>query len=136
MFDEDLNHNAGRRLAFQNLPLRAMEIHSDRKARFTGYFFLEYSCHGKASGISITKAKYWAIELYDDCWAIVSSARLKQLAEQQKELRGNIHGGDDGAAEGVLVPLGALFQEQRKPAMNEKQDDLFNKEQKLNASCK
>jgi hypothetical protein len=116
MFEDDLNHNAGRRLAFQNLPLSAMEVHSDRKARYSGQFFVEFECRDKPSGIATSQAKFWAVELHDNAWAIIPTARLREVVAQQKALRGTVRGGDGGAAEGVLVPLGALFMEPRKPA--------------------
>jgi hypothetical protein len=116
MFDEDSRFSAGRKLALQNLPLRAMEVHSDRKARLTGQFFLEYSCRGRDSGISISTAKYWAIELNDDCWAVVPTTRLRQLVEERRLIGAVVNGGDGGAAEGVLIPLAALFTEPRKSA--------------------
>jgi hypothetical protein len=115
MFDDDLKHGRARREAFRNLPLNDIEVHSDRKARLTGKFYLEVSSHGKESGISTTVAKYWAIELSSDCWAVVPTARLKKIANHQKGLRGTTRGGDGGAAEGVLIPLAALFLDAAKP---------------------
>jgi hypothetical protein len=125
MFEDDSRFNAGRRLAFQNLPLTAMEVHSDRKARYSGQFFVEIECREKPSGIAISEAKCWAIELHDNAWAIIPTARLRDVVAQQKARRGTVRGGDDGAALGVLVPLGALFLEPRKPvARNDGQMNL------------
>jgi hypothetical protein len=116
MFEDDLNYNAGRRLAFQNLPLGAIEVHSDRKARYSGQFFVEVACRDKPSGLATSTAPLWAIELHDGAWAVIPTARLREVARQQQALRGTVRGGDGNAAEGVLIPLASLFLEPRKPS--------------------
>jgi hypothetical protein len=122
MFDEDSKYNKGRKLAFQQLGDH--EVHSDRIARHTGSLFLELACRGKESGVSVTKASRWALELADGIWVSIPTARLKAIAEAQKAARGTILGGDGNASEGVLIPLAALFAETRKPVAETTQQTI------------
>ena len=77
----------------------------------TGNIVIEYSCYGKPSGISNTKADFWfhnlALKDGNFCSLVFPVATLKKYVLENK-LRA-ISGGDNNAAQMYLVPLKELF---------------------------
>jgi hypothetical protein len=110
-FDIDLRDGGLREAAFANVLFHAkVECKSDEKCRQTGNVFIEYLQHGRPSGIATTEADFWAIEFAPDCWLVLPTAHLKDIARdvaRQKERR--VKGGDGDNFEGVLVPLVELI---------------------------
>ena len=88
-----------------------VEVKSDAIARRTGNLFIEYRQKGRPSGISVTEADYWAFEYDDDCWLVVPTDRLREVARgiyaNHPERRRR--GGDFNQYEGVLVPIHQLI---------------------------
>lgn len=77
------------------------EVKSDRLINKTGNICIEYMCYNKLSGISKSKAKYWAIfELKDDLYTLYKIPR-KILIEyiQNKKYKRVVRGGDYNASQ-------------------------------------
>lgn len=112
-FDLDLRNGEAWEGFFQGIVKSGkIECKRDRLAHKTGNVFIEYRCRGKDSGLSMTEAEWWAIGIEnkhgDIETAILASvpwlkAKCRQVAK--KYPRRNINGGDDNAAQGVLLKL-------------------------------
>jgi len=68
------------------------------------FVFIEHAAWDKPSGIAITKADYYAIEVYPDWWVFIPTPYLRTMANQALKDWGVRRGGDDNAAEGAIVP--------------------------------
>lgn len=80
-FDLDLRFGEARESAFvEALQDCHVECKSDQKARSTGRVAIEYEQRGRDSGIAVTQAKFWAIEIEDDQWIVIRTSLLKVLA--------------------------------------------------------
>ncbi len=105
-FDLDLRHGQAREDALVHTMLGAhVEVKADSLARRTGNVFIEFRHNGRASGLSVTTADRWAIEYDDDCWLIVPTDRVRDLARRALAEERRAVGGDHNASEGALVPL-------------------------------
>lgn len=112
-FDVDLRYGEAREEAFVHVLLRAhVEVKSDREAARTGKVFIEVRQgaaemgKGRKSGLSVTEAHWWAIEIVGVCWVLIETDRLKALARQRWAHR--VMGGDGNRYEGVLIPVELL----------------------------
>ena len=106
-FDLDLRHGQAREDALVHTMLESrVEAKSDGKCRRTGNLFVEYRYRGQPSGISTTTAERWAFEYDDDCWLIVPTTRVRELARRAIAEDRRAVGGDFDQAEGALVPIG------------------------------
>lgn len=111
-FDIDLRHGQSREDAFARVLGEArVEIKSDAIARRTGNLFVEYRQKGRPSGIAVTEADYWAFEYDDDCWLVVPTDRLLEVARDIYANRPDLRrsGGDFNRYDGVLVPIHRLL---------------------------
>ena len=74
----------------------------------TGNVFVEFSSRGKASGIAITEAKWWAINFMikgeHQSTSILSTDRLKKMVKERGKYR-IVNGGDNNTSRGFLVPI-------------------------------
>ena len=77
------------------------ECKSDQKARRTGFVFIETHQHGRPSGINVSTAGWWAIEVAEERWVLIRRVALKVIAQRS----GAANGGDDDAYRGRLVPV-------------------------------
>ncbi len=114
-FDLDLRYGKAREDALASI-LRGghtVEVKSDRICRRTGNLFVEYRQKGRASGINVTTADYWAFEYDDDCWVIVPTARLKQLCRLAALQDRTASGGDFNQYDGILLPISWLVDRQK-----------------------
>ena len=105
-FDLDLRDGQAREDALVHVLLRSrVEVKSDRQCRRSGRLFIEYAWNGRPSGIATTTADRWAIEYDDDCWVIVPTWRLRELAREAFRQGLTARGGDHDRSTGVLLPL-------------------------------
>lgn len=68
------------------------------------HVFIEHECYGKPSGLALTTADYWAIEVTRGWWVILPTAAVTVLWRAALDKYGLRHGGDKGAAFGAAVP--------------------------------
>jgi hypothetical protein len=88
-----------------------LELKSDQQACTTGNVFVEYRQHGRESGISVTKAHWWTIEVLPNVFVTMPTARMKALVKRAAAEPGRkTPGGDFNAYSGVLVPVVWLLQ--------------------------
>lgn len=111
-FDIELRYGEAREDAFvwvlyeADVAIKTIEHKSDLACRRTGNVFVEYRQKGRPSGISTTQSDYWATEFDDDCWVIIPTKRMKQIARRAMRDKGRrTRGGDFNNYEGVLVPI-------------------------------
>lgn len=83
-----------------------LEIKHDLLAETTGNLAFEYRCRGKWSGINTTQAASWVYKFkmqHRDCLLFLKTAVLRAMlkAEPWRSVRG----GDDNAAEFMVVPV-------------------------------
>jgi hypothetical protein len=112
-FDLDLRYGKEREQAF----LAALgdchfEGKSDQKAKETGRVFIEthqcdrFTGEWRESGINVSTAGWWFIEVIEECWVLRRRVVLKELAMQVEERRG----GDENRFRGRAVPIQWLLQ--------------------------
>lgn len=105
-FDLDLRHGQAREQALVHELLGSrVEVKSDARCRHTGNLFVEYRHRGVPSGVSATIAQRWAFEYDDDCWLIVPTDRVRDLARRALAEDRRALGGDFDRSEGALVPV-------------------------------
>lgn len=78
------------------------EVKSERDSRT--HVFIEYEAYGKPSGIVITKAERYAIEVSPDVFIVLPTDKLAALAREYLALLGPRKGGEGGLATGVVIP--------------------------------
>tara|TARA_R100001460_G_scaffold101252_1_gene145110 strand:- start:139 stop:498 length:360 start_codon:yes stop_codon:yes gene_type:complete len=87
-----------------------IEVKTDCKWKKTGNLAIEYKSRGKPSGISTTKAEYWAFILDSNGYAegilIVPIAKLLIISKYHYQLGNIINGGEN--SDMVLVPIADL----------------------------
>lgn len=85
-----------------------LEVKSERDSR--SHVFIEYMCRGKPSGISSTKAEWYAIEVYPHRFVLIETAKLAEMVRAEY-LKGidPIHGGEGGVAEGYAIQKARLL---------------------------
>lgn len=108
-FDADLAFGKDRERVFREvLDLREghfLELKSDQRAADTGNVFVEYSQHGRPSGIAITECSWWTTEVVGDVFVTQRMQRMKELARRAfRHPDRRRAGGDFNAYEGILVP--------------------------------
>jgi len=80
-----------------------VEVKSDAQYKVTGNFYVEYSCYGKPSGISATKAEIYYI--YLDKLYIIKTKDLKDKCRKYINTKRDKKGGDNMASKGIVLPL-------------------------------
>jgi hypothetical protein len=93
-----------------------VECKFDKMSKKTGNVAIEYECYGKPSGISASKAEWWAIIYFNkekDDYEIgfVSSEKLKEVCPSLRKVKG----GDDWASKMYLLPVAQLIRLLEKP---------------------
>ena len=84
-----------------------IEVKTDFQAMETGNLFIEYESRKKLSGISISKAEYWAFLVSSQQILIIETDKLKKLCRNNKLIK--VNGGDNDTSKGVLLPLINFF---------------------------
>lgn len=112
-WDVDLGHGLAGEGTLLDAVRGRVEVKRDRLAWNTGRVVVEYRNRGKASGISVTTARWWAF-VFDgpdgevQSIVLVPVERLKKLAREAFARGGEQHGGDCGESAFVFVSLAAL----------------------------
>jgi hypothetical protein len=107
-FDLSLRLGQEREVAFDRILRGApdtvvtLELKDEHKARRT--VFIEHEDYGRPSGIAVTKADYWAIEVRRDWWVMLPTDDVRMLWRAALDRFGLRHGGDADAAYGAIVP--------------------------------
>ncbi len=84
-----------------------IEVKTDLQATQTGNVFIEYKSRDKLSGLSTSKADYWAFIISNEQIIIIETNKLKELCKT-KGLR-RVDGGDNNTSKGILIPLNKLI---------------------------
>ena len=117
-WDKDLRDGKAREDAFVHTLLGdKVEVKSDGIARRTHRVFIEYAQRSKRdgrwrpSGIVVSTAHRWAIEVAPGCWVIVPRVHLAAVVQRLWRERPDLRkeGGDYNGYRGVLVPLDELL---------------------------
>lgn len=85
-----------------------IECKRDKKAHETGNVFIEYQCRGKPSGLSITKANWWAIGIDNkngnvETAILASVPWLKHICRKYYKTSRDVVGGDNNLSRGILL---------------------------------
>ena len=105
-FDLDLKDGLAAENRLEQALLNSkIEVKSDKRAWETGNLFIETSYRGKPSGIMSTEADFWAFEVRNNTFLLISTHRLIQLVSKAKFYGLKTNGGDFNASEGVLLPF-------------------------------
>jgi hypothetical protein len=111
-FDADLAFGQTRESEFvQAIRDARVEIKSDQLCRVTGNVAIEYMQGGarsgqwRPSGISVTTAQNYIIEVDDDQWVMLRTSLLKALARRAIELGYSKDVGDRNNHRCALVPV-------------------------------
>lgn len=111
-FDLDLaDGRAGEDSLVRAICWARFEAKRDHQAERTGNHAVEYERRRttgevEPSGISLTKAEWWAVEIRPDRrWVICHVDDMKQLARRAVRERRHRWGGDGGRSHFALVPL-------------------------------
>tara|TARA_R110000751_G_scaffold146315_1_gene250288 strand:+ start:59 stop:409 length:351 start_codon:yes stop_codon:yes gene_type:complete len=84
-----------------------IEVKADFQAKKTGNIFIEYESRNKLSGITTSKADFWAILISNEQIIIIETKKLKTLCKAKGIKR--VRGGDENTSKGVLLPLTKLI---------------------------
>ena len=114
-FDIDLKEGEEGELLVKELALgnRKIEVKRDFMVSRTGNLAIELESRGKASGLAITTAEWWAFVLdgpvfNGEVLLFIKTDRLKKIVDKIKIEKGTIRGGDNNTSELVLVPVQEL----------------------------
>ena len=114
-FDIDLKEGEEGELLVKELALgnRKIEVKRDFMVSRTGNLAIELESRGKASGLAITTAEWWAFVLdgpvfNGEVLLFIKTDRLKKIVDNIKTEKGTIRGGDNNTSELVLVPVQEL----------------------------
>lgn len=87
-----------------------VEVKTDRMAHHTGNIAVEYASRGLPSGISTTKADYWAFVIGENKTVIfITTERLKELARFWYKAGSVVDGGDEKTSKIILIPINQLL---------------------------
>jgi len=84
-----------------------IEVKTDLQATQTGNVFIEYKSRDKLSGLSTSKADYWAFLISNEQIIIIETNKLKELCKTKGLKR--VDGGDNNTSKGILIPLNKLI---------------------------
>jgi hypothetical protein len=86
------------------------EVKADRMTERTGNIVIEYECNGKPSGITATKADFWAYFIHNTgVYYMIHTDDIKRLIEEKKYTK-TIRGGDGWRACMYVFPV-SVFEE-------------------------
>lgn len=110
-FDLELGKLKGEAIFYKMVSNKKIEVKYDRQAKETGNLFIEYMSRGKLSGISTTKADYYAYYIDDDFCIVISVKELKEkIKKLYKENKAKkILGGDKNTSKALLVKIEDLL---------------------------
>lgn len=104
-FDLALRRGQDReRALFAILDADAATIEVKDQSRSRTHVFIEFEAYGKPSGIAVTTADHWAIEVRPRRFLILPTDDLRALHERALSERGVSVGGDLMASRGSAVP--------------------------------
>lgn len=87
-----------------------VEVKTDTMAHVTGNIAVEYQYRGNPSGISTTKADYWAFIIGENKTVVfVTTERLKEVARRWYKIGSVVNGGDFKASKLILIPINQLL---------------------------
>ena len=92
--------------------LETVEVKTDFLTNETGNVAVEYESRGEPSGISTTKAKYWAFKLVNmGVIVLIETSKLKAICRQYyvEHPDSAVVGGDDDTSMLILLPVGQLI---------------------------
>lgn len=94
---------------------KTIEVKRDYMVSRTGNIAIEIEYKGHPSGLSITKAEWWAFVLdgakYNgESIIFIKTERLKKIVKERKNIKGTMNGGDNNNSVLVLVSLIDLIQ--------------------------
>lgn len=117
-FDIDLEYGQSREDALETFLTDSnmkIEVKSDEKAKETGNIYVEYKQRKGSewvdSGIAVTEADIWAVEVRSDNFVLLSTDKMKELAKRAYEQGKTVSGGDHNNTKGILVPIEWLVRE-------------------------
>lgn len=104
----------GENLLAQILSLKGdtIEIKTDKDAiqgKGTGNVFVEYQSRNKLSGISKTKAKWYAFVISNENIILIETIKLKDICRKYINTSRDVKGGDKNTSNGILLPLSELI---------------------------
>jgi hypothetical protein len=111
-FDMLIAYGEARERAFRRVMTDAsvevvsVEHKSEPHALEHGAIFVEYADHGVPTGISITTADYYAVEIATDRWFVLPTTQLLALCEAAGT---KTKGGWEGRSEGYRLPVVRLL---------------------------
>jgi len=110
----------GEKMLDSILTNQTIEVKRDRKTHRTQNYFIEYSSHGKPSGINTTSAQHWALMTGDGSMTLlVQTTRLIEALQKFKQdcIKANIppeeswakRGGDGNTSIAFCIEAPALM---------------------------
>ena len=78
------------------------EVKSERDSRT--HVFIEFEAYGKASGLALTKAEWYAIEVAPHRFVLIETHKLAELVRTMVSAGKTTKGGEGGLATGVAIP--------------------------------
>lgn len=110
-FEHDLSiGQLGEKGLGQLLDNSKIEVKTDLKASDTGNVFIEYESRKKPSGISTTKADWYAFILSKENIIIIKTSKLKMICREYLFSYRDIEGGDNNTSKGILLPITELVE--------------------------
>tara|TARA_X000000368_G_C22877448_1_gene643726 strand:+ start:271 stop:636 length:366 start_codon:yes stop_codon:yes gene_type:complete len=88
-----------------------IEVKTDKDAiknKKTGNVFIEYQYKNKASGISKSKAIWYAFVISNENIIIIETKKLKNICRKYLNTKRDVKGGDNNTSKGILLPLNEL----------------------------
>ena len=113
---------------YRILAKERIEVKAEKgKWKKTGNIAVELSCRGKLSGLSTTKAGYWATVLAEESSRDIKAIIIIPTDEMKKRVKSIVKqgsgkmvmGGDENASELALIPLKELFDRNIKEKKDE-----------------
>lgn len=84
-----------------------VEVKTDRMVHLTGNFAIEFESRGRPSGLSVTKADYWALVCADTgTITLVKTDELRKLCSVQSVRI--VLGGDNNSSRLYLLPRSSI----------------------------
>ena len=85
--------------------LETVEVKRDFQSYRTGNVAVEYAYKGAPSGITSTKAKWWAFFTSSEVCILIQTYKLRDIISQYLGTSRDVSGGDGNQSKMVLVPI-------------------------------
>jgi hypothetical protein len=114
-FEYDLKlGNKGENLLAKIILLKGdtIEVKTDKdaiKGKATNNVFVEYESRNNPSGISISKAKWYAFVISNENIILIETKKLKDICRKYLNSNRDVKGGDKNTSKGILLPLEDLI---------------------------